>query len=282
MNTHYRVLVAEDDYLIKQEICRSLQKIGHQIVGEASDGNEAFQLTCTIRPDVVVIDIKMPECDGIEATKMIQKVCPTPVVILTAHETDEFIAQASEAGAGAYLTKPPKKEEIQRAIVISIARHKDFLRIKKLSDDLLKALDEKDLVIKEMKDALDNLGALSEIVPICASCRKVQNDKGHWKRIEEFVSEHPDIQLAHELCPDCLNLQEDRNVKSPQKIQLSSREKDVLMWIRDGKNTWDISKILGITENTVKFHVTSILRKTNTVTRAQAVATAMRLGLLDN
>ena len=84
-----RVLVAEDDYLVGETIKRALKQTGYELVGKASDGVEAVEMAVSLRPDVVVMDIQMPELDGLEAAGRIQEHCPMPVVILTAHESDQ-------------------------------------------------------------------------------------------------------------------------------------------------------------------------------------------------
>ena len=103
-----RVLIAEDDYLVSESIKRALGKIGYELVGKASDGKEAVSMAIELRPDVVLMDIKMPEMDGLEAAQKIQECCPMPIVVLTAHEAQELVEKASAAGVGAYLTKPPQ------------------------------------------------------------------------------------------------------------------------------------------------------------------------------
>ena len=87
-----------------------------------STGEQAVEMTASLRPDVVLMDIRLPGIDGIEATRRIQDQCPTPVVALTAHEDLELVEEATQAGVGAYLIKPPDIREIHRAIKISMAR----------------------------------------------------------------------------------------------------------------------------------------------------------------
>ena len=110
-----RVLIAEDDFLLSTSIKRTLQNIGFEVVGTAGNGKQAVDMVIELEPDIVLMDIKMPDVDGIEATRIIQKQKPTPVVILSAHESNDLIQQATEAGVSAYLTKPPEQEEIERA-----------------------------------------------------------------------------------------------------------------------------------------------------------------------
>lgn len=131
-----KVLVAEDDFLIAEEISRSLKNSGYVLAGIAPNGKKAVELTASLKPDVILMDIKMPKMDGLEASRIIFEQCPTPVVIITAHESHDLVEKASESGIAAYLTKPPKPEEIDRAITIAMARHQDLLKYKKLVTEL--------------------------------------------------------------------------------------------------------------------------------------------------
>ncbi len=131
-----RVLIVEDDYLVSKMVNGLLTKIGYTVVGKASDGLKAMEMTQSLKPDVVIMDIKMVEMDGIESTQHIQECCPTPVVILTAYETKELLAQASSVGIGAYLVKPPKGPELERAITVAIARFADMMELRRLNTEL--------------------------------------------------------------------------------------------------------------------------------------------------
>jgi AmiR/NasT family two-component response regulator len=125
-----RVLVAEDDYLVAEMVKGLLEDAGYTIVGEAADGLKAVEMTQSLRPDVVMMDIGMPDMDGIEATRLIYERCPTPVVILTAYETEELVESATEAGVGAYLVKPPSVREIERAISVALACFDDMMKLR--------------------------------------------------------------------------------------------------------------------------------------------------------
>ncbi len=130
------VLVVEDDHLVSETIKVALEEIGCTTIGEATNGRQAIALTQSLRPDVVLMDIRMPDMDGIEATREIQKQCPTPVVVLTAHETPDLIGQASAAGVGAYLIKPPHASDLERAITIALARFQDLMELRRMNQDL--------------------------------------------------------------------------------------------------------------------------------------------------
>ena len=184
-----RILIAEDDYLVCEAIKHDLKDLGYEMVGEASDGAEAVEMACTLNPDVVLMDIQMPELDGLEATRQIQSRCPMPVVVLTAHESQELVEKASEVGVSAYLIKPPQQTEIERAIVIALARHEDLMKLRLLN--------------KELEKALSEIKTLRGILPICASCKNVRDDKGYWNQIESYIRDHSEAEFSHSLCPEC-------------------------------------------------------------------------------
>lgn len=137
------VVIVEDDYLVSQELSFVLKEAGYKQVGKASDGLEGVELVCLLRPDVVLMDIDLPEIDGLEAATRIQGRCPTPVVVMTAYDSRDLVDKASDAGVGAYLTKPPKADEIERAVTIAVARHNDMMECRNLTEDRYKDLKQK-------------------------------------------------------------------------------------------------------------------------------------------
>jgi AmiR/NasT family two-component response regulator len=184
------VLLAEDDPLVSEMIRGTLEDLGYRVAGEAIDGQQAIELTRTLQPDVVLMDIEMPKKNGIEATRDIYEFCPTPVVILTAYETAALVEQASVAGAGAYLVKPPKARELERAIMIAMARFRDLIALRNLNE--------------ELRAALAKVKLLSGLLPICASCKKIRDDRGYWQQVEVYIRNHSEVEFTHGMCPDCM------------------------------------------------------------------------------
>ncbi len=135
-NNEIRVLIAEDDYFVSGIVKKLLERIGCAVVGSVANGSEAVTMTQSLKPDLVVMDIGMPMMNGIEATQRIQEFCPTPVVMLTAYETRELVEQASAAGAGAYVVKPPSIRELERAIIVAMARFEDMMKLRHLNTEL--------------------------------------------------------------------------------------------------------------------------------------------------
>lgn len=184
-----RVLIAEDDYLVSKMIEGLLEEIGYTVVGEAADGLEAVEMTQSLRPDVILMDIRMPIMDGIEATRLIYERFPTPVVVLTAYDTPELVERASAAGVGAYLLKPPDAHEMDRAIAVAMARFDDVMELRRLN--------------AELQDTLAKIKTLSGLLPLCSSCKKIRDDEGYWHQLEVYLRDHSEAEFSHGLCPEC-------------------------------------------------------------------------------
>ena len=184
-----RVLIVEDDFLVGETVRGVLEDIGYQIIGRAMNGLQAVEMTQTLRPDIVLMDLQMPDMDGIDATRRIQENSPAPIVALTAYDTPELVEKASQAGVGAYLLKPPNGKELERAITIALARFDDMVELRRLN--------------KELQDALDQVQALSGLLPICSSCKKIRDEENHWQPLEVYIRDRSEAEFTHSLCPDC-------------------------------------------------------------------------------
>ena len=120
--TARRVLIAEDEALIRLDLVEMLREEGYEVVGEAGDGEQAVQLAEELKPDLVILDIKMPRQDGIAAASQIAAKRTAPVVMLTAFSQRDLVEQARDAGAMAYLVKPFSKRDLVPAIELAISR----------------------------------------------------------------------------------------------------------------------------------------------------------------
>ena len=122
-STARRVVVAEDEALIRMDIVETLRDNGFIVVGEAGDGERAIELAIELRPDLVVMDVKMPKLDGISAAERLSRDNIAPVVLLTAFSQKELVNRASEAGAMAYVVKPFSPNDLLPAIEIALSRY---------------------------------------------------------------------------------------------------------------------------------------------------------------
>lgn len=191
-----RVMIVEDDFLVSEMVENMLLQAGFEVVHKAPGAEKICALIADHKPDVIIMDIEMPGMNGIQAIARIFASCPTPVVILTAYETSRLVEQASEAGAGAYLVKPPNIHELKRSISIAVARFRDMLKLKQLNQELHRRN-------QQLQEALAEVKTLKGLLPICASCKKVRDDDGYWQQVEVYIATHTDVIFAHSLCPKC-------------------------------------------------------------------------------
>ncbi len=155
------VLIVDDDSLVSDVIQSELESVGHTVIGRASDGNQAVEMAMSLNPDLVLMDIAMPEVDGLEATRRIQQYCPRPVVLLTAHDCVDLIGKAGELGASSYLLKPPRASELSRTMEIARARFEDWSAMQRMNQSLNEAKQFAEGVISSMQDGfivIDNAG----------------------------------------------------------------------------------------------------------------------------
>ena len=131
-----RVVVAEDEALIRLDVVETLNEAGYQVVGEAGDGETAVKLATELEPDVVVMDVKMPQLDGISAAERITKARIAPVVLLTAFSQTELVERARDAGAMAYVVKPFTPEDLLPALEIALSRHTELIALETEIADL--------------------------------------------------------------------------------------------------------------------------------------------------
>ena len=210
-----RVLIVDDHQLFRDGIRGLLQAEGIEVVGEASDGLEALEQVRSLQPDIILLDIKMPRCDGLEATRLIKAEMPdAKIVILTAVEEDDSIFEAIKSGAQGYLLKNMRAAEF-----ISLLKGVERGEAAITSDVAGKILDD--------------------------FSRRARGVRG------------------------------ERDAE-----ELTERELEVLRLVVEGHTNRKIGVKLGLSENTVKYHLRHILEKLHLQNRAQVVAYAMRRGLV--
>jgi len=135
-----RILIAEDETIIRLDLRQLLERAGHEIAGEARDGEEAIALARDLEPELVIMDVKMPKLDGIEAAKRILDEQPLPIVLLTAYGQEELVNRAVEAGVFGYLVKPFREQDLVPAIATARARHVELMAVREEADSLAEAL----------------------------------------------------------------------------------------------------------------------------------------------
>jgi AmiR/NasT family two-component response regulator len=143
--TTKRVLVAEDEALIRMDIVESLTEFGYEVVAQAADGEEAVSLATQHKPDICIMDVKMPKLDGISAAEKIAEL-KIPVVLLTAFSQKELVTRASEAGAMAYIVKPFSPSDLLPAIEIALSRHEQIVALETEISDMTERFETRKLM----------------------------------------------------------------------------------------------------------------------------------------
>ncbi|RRR74520.1 MAG: response regulator, partial [Candidatus Viridilinea halotolerans] len=153
-----RLVIADDESIIRMNLKETLVGLGYLVVGEAGDGVSVINLARELRPDLVLMDIKMPKLDGIQAAKILTEEKLAPVLLLTAYSDRELVERAKEAGVVNYVVKPFREAELLPAIEIAMARYQEFLEMDKQISDLKETLDTRKLVERAKGILMDTQG----------------------------------------------------------------------------------------------------------------------------
>jgi AmiR/NasT family two-component response regulator len=186
-----RIIIADDESLIRMDLREMLANLGYLVVGEVGDGRSAVNLARELRPDVVIMDIKMPDMDGIDAAKILTEERIAPVILLTAYSQKDLVERAKEAGVVGYMVKPFREADLIPAIEVALARFKEFEALHKEVNDLQLALETRKLVDRAKGILMDTQG-LSE----SDAFRKIQKMSMNTRKPMKEVAEA--IILAHQ------------------------------------------------------------------------------------
>lgn len=186
------ILIVDDTPENLTVLTQMLAQQGYR-VHPAISGKIALKAALNAPPDLILLDIVMPDMDGYEVCRQLKnhkKTHDIPILFMSAlHETTDKV-KAFELGGIDYITKPFQEEEVLARVRTHIALH-----------NLQKRLEEKNA---QLQEALDKVKTLKGLLPICASCKKIRDDKGYWNRLEEYIESHSDALFSHGLCPECL------------------------------------------------------------------------------
>ncbi|HUG15013.1 MAG TPA: response regulator [Thermomicrobiales bacterium] len=141
-----RIVIADDESLIRMDLREMLGHLGYDVVGEAADGRSAVELARQLRPDLIIMDIKMPDLDGIAAANTLALERIAPVVLLTAYSESTLIGRAKDAGVCGYLVKPFRETELMPVIELALARFRELQELEREVTDLREALETRKLV----------------------------------------------------------------------------------------------------------------------------------------
>jgi AmiR/NasT family two-component response regulator len=152
------IVIAEDEAIIRLDLREMLEEEGYTVVGEAGRGDQAVSLVCSLKPDLVILDVKMPGMDGIEAARRITEASASAVLMLTAFSQREVIEQARDAGALAYLVKPFQKTDLVPAIELAIARYAETRALMAEVGELTERLEMRKLIDRAKGRLIDAYG----------------------------------------------------------------------------------------------------------------------------
>ena len=153
-----RVIIADDESLIRMDLREMLTNLGYLVVGEVGDGRSAVNLARELRPDIVLMDINMPDMDGIEAAKMLTEERVAPVLLLSAYSQQELVQRAQQAGVTGYLVKPFRESDLAPAIEVALARFSEFRAVEREVGDLQEALETRKAVDRAKGILMDTQG----------------------------------------------------------------------------------------------------------------------------
>ena len=186
-----RVVIAEDEALIRLDLAEMLRDEGYQVVGEAGDGQEAVDLAESLRPDLVIMDVKMPRRDGIDAAAEIAAKRIAPVVLLTAFSQRDLVEKARDAGAMAYLVKPFSISDLVPAIEVALSRFTEITELEREVADLGDRLETRKLV-ERAKGLLQAKHGMTEPEAFTWMQRAAMDRRTSMKRVAEVVLESMD------------------------------------------------------------------------------------------
>ncbi len=187
-----RILIADDESLIRLDLREMLSELGYDVIGEAGDGRTALDLARKLLPDLVVMDIKMPELDGIAAAEHLtrEKICP--VVLLTAYSDQDLVERAREAGVVGYVVKPFRPTELMPVIELSLARFEEFRSLEREIGDLKEAIETRK-VVERAKGVLMETQGLRESEAFHRIRKTSMDTRKSMREVAEAVL------LAHEM-----------------------------------------------------------------------------------
>ncbi len=191
--TKAKIMIVEDEWIAAEDTQYKLQDLGYIVTALASTGNEAIQKAEEDKPDLVLTDIVLEgEMDGIEVAKQIYSSFDIPFIYLTAYADDKILERIKITEPFGYIVKPFTNEDLKITIELALYKHKAEGKRRKQ--------------IQDLSNALARARALTGLLHICSSCKKVQDEEGNWKEIENFIREHSGAEFKYIVCPVCAKI----------------------------------------------------------------------------
>ena len=187
-----RIVIADDESIIRLDLREMLTALGYLVVGEAGDGQTALNVAREVRPDLVIMDIKMPDLDGIQAATVLTEERIAPCLLLSAFSQQELIQRAKQAGVVGYLVKPFRESELVPAIEVALARFAEFRQLERETADLRDTLETRKLV-ERAKGVLMEQSGLQEAEAFRRIQKLSMNSRKSMREIAEAIL------LAHQI-----------------------------------------------------------------------------------
>lgn len=196
-----KILIVEDeevDFLLTSRLLSKSHSEKLQLEW-ARTLTEACRTLAESHYHLVLLDLGLPDCQGVTTVEMVQSVSPqTPIIVLSGMSEEKFALQCLESGAQDYIVKGKMEESSMFRIVRYAIERKKFF--------------EQEKIVQELREALSKVRILSGLLPICAACKRIRNDRGYWAEVESYMQEYCEVKFTHGICPDCA-----ANVRSKMK-----------------------------------------------------------------
>ena len=181
-----RVVIADDDPIIRMDLREMLAGLNYVVAGEAADGKSAVNLARELRPELVIMDIRMPEMDGIEAARTLTQENIAPVLLLTAYSEPELVQRATQAGVIGYLVKPFREAQLGPAIEVTLGRFREFQTLQKELGDTREALEARKLIDRAKGMLMDRYG-LNEAEAFRRIQKRSMDNRKSMKEVAEAI-----------------------------------------------------------------------------------------------
>lgn len=188
--TPAKILVVEDDINVAVVLEARLESFGYTVCDIAHTGPKAIQGAQKHQPDIVLMDIMLEgDMNGIEAAEKIGETSDVPIIFISCLNDSAILDRAIQTNPSGYLVKPYENAELRSCIEISLVKYR--------------AAKEREKLIVELENALFQVKKLSGLLPICAACKKIRDEKGGWQQIEDYIATHSEADFSHSICPQC-------------------------------------------------------------------------------
>ena len=187
---HATILVVEDDENVSIVLQARLESFGHSVCAIATNGPAAIRLAREHNPDLILMDIMLEgDMNGIEASEKILAHQDLPIIFLSCLSDREVMDRAICTKPFGYIVKPYDNAELRSTIEITLIKHR--------------AARERDALIDRLEKALQEIKTLRGLLPICASCKRIRDEKNEWHAVEDYIKSHSEADFSHGICPHC-------------------------------------------------------------------------------